>query len=165
MHQVFVSIGSNIERERHIRIALQGLAEWFGQLLVSPVYESEAVGFNGENFFNLVAGFDTNWELEQLAQRLRAMEHANGRPVKVEKFAPRTLDIDILTFDDRVGSFHGVQLPRPEIINNAFVLQPLQDIAPDTLHPALGLSYRDLWQAFDQSSQRLWPITLKSVEG
>lgn len=162
MHRVFVSIGSNIDRERYIRIALQGLAERFGTLQVSPIYESEAVGFEGDNFLNLVAAFHTDWELSQLADELRAMEYANGRLPAVAKFAPRTLDIDILTFGDRVGSFQGVQLPRPEITENAFVLQPLQDIAPDVLHPALGVCYRDLWQAFDQSSQRLWQVQLKT---
>lgn len=164
MHRVFVSVGSSIDRERHIRIALAGFAQRFGSLQVSPVYESEAVGFEGDNFFNLVAGFATDWELGRLAQELRAMEYANGRPLDVPKFAARTLDIDILTYDDRVGVFQGIELPRPEITRNAFVLLPLQDIAPDELHPGLGICYRELWQAFDQSSQRLWPVVLAGAE-
>lgn len=158
IHTVYVSIGSNIDRERYIAVAVTYLRERFDGLVFSPVYESEAVGFAGEAFLNLVAKLETTLELSELVADFKALEAAYGRRPDTPKYASKTLDIDILTFDDWVGEFSGVQLPRPEITENAFVLQPLQDIAGDRLHPQLALSYGELWRRYDQSRQRLWRV-------
>ncbi|ROS01670.1 2-amino-4-hydroxy-6-hydroxymethyldihydropteridine diphosphokinase [Sinobacterium caligoides] len=157
MAQIYVSIGSNIHRHRYITAALDALADRFGELQISPIYESEAVGFDGENFYNLVAGFSTGLSVASLVSVCRAIEDANGRLRTGPKFSARTLDIDILTVDDAVGEVDGVVLPRAEILSNAFVLQPLFDIAPEVAHPADGRSYRQLWQAYN-SEQKLWAI-------
>ena len=158
MAQVYVGIGSNIERERHVLAALDALADSFGELRISSVFESEAVGFAGEHFYNLVAGFETSLGVGQLSRVLKAIEDSNGRCRKGPKFSGRTLDIDILTYDDRKGSVDGVELPRAEILKNAFVLQPLAEIAPERLHPVEGQTYAELWQAYDKQKQRLWPV-------
>lgn len=158
MHHVYVSIGSNINREEHIRSAYNALQENFEQLICSPVYESEAVGFEGENFFNLVVGFKTHVTLVELAKKLRAIEDDQGRDRKTPKFSARTLDLDILSYDDKVGDFSGTVLPREEITYNAFVLKPLADIAGEALHPVLKKTYGDLWGEFDNSKQKLWQI-------
>jgi len=155
--RVYISIGSNIQRYRHVTAALDALADWFGELLISPVYETEPVGFNGSNFLNLVVGIDTDWPVGELSRRFKQLERENGRQVNARKFSPRTLDLDILTYDDAAGTVDGVSLPRAEILKNAFVLQPLADIAPDERHPVCGQSYRQLWQAYDQK-QNLWPV-------
>lgn len=160
MATVYVSIGSNIERERHIAVALEALGARFADLLLSPVYESEAVGFSGDNFFNLAARFTTALTVGELARALRELEFAHGRRTDTPKFAPRTLDIDILTYDDLVGVVDGVVLPRPEIVENAFVLLPLQDIAGEVRHPVLDKPYRQLWQEYDQRRQSLWRVDL-----
>lgn len=159
MHRVFVSIGSSIDRDRHIAIAVAYLRQQFEEVVLSPVYESEAVGFEGAAFFNLAAGFRTPLALEQLAAQFKQLEATHGRLPNTPKFSARTLDIDILTYDDWVGDYDGICLPRPEIIDNAFVLLPLQDIAGDILHPELGVSYRQLWREYDKGRQRLWPVT------
>lgn len=157
MARVYISIGSSIEREKHVLCALDALHEWFGELLLSPVYESEAVGFVGESFLNLVVGVDTGLGVGELSVRFKQLEADNGRRRDVPKFSGRTLDLDILTYDDQVGQIDGVELPRGEILKNAFVLKPLADIAPEDRHPVCGKSYSELWQFYDRD-QKLWPI-------
>lgn len=160
MATVYVSIGSNIEKEKHIKLCLQELAEQFSGLVLSPIYESEAVGFEGDTFFNLVAKFETVLGVGELSKTLKAIEDKYGRDRSGPKFSGRTLDIDILTYDNLVGDIDGVQLPRDEITKNAFVLLPLVDIAAGEKHPQLNVSYGELWQQFDQASQKLWQVEL-----
>ena len=157
MARVYISIGTNIDRERYVTAALDALADWFGDLQISPVYESESVGFDGSPFLNLVVGVDTDLSVGELSRRLKQLEADNGRRRDVPKFSARTLDLDILTYGDRTGIIDGVELPRGEILKNAFVLRPLADIAPDTVHPVCGKSYRDLWRTYD-TGQKLWPV-------
>lgn len=159
MARVYISIGSNIEREKHVLAALDALHEWFGDLLLSPVYESEAVGFVGEPFLNLVVGVDTGLSVGELSVRFKQLEADNGRRrgIDVPKFSGRTLDLDILIYDDHVGRVDGVELPRGEILKNAFVLKPLADIAPEDRHPVCSKTYSELWQSYDRD-QKLWPI-------
>lgn len=156
MAQVFISIGSNIDREASIRGGVAALQQRFGALQLSSVYESEAVGFDGDHFLNLVAGFETGEPVTDVAAALRAIEDQFGRDRSGPKFSSRTLDLDMLVYDELV--LDEPQIPRDEIVKNAFVLQPLAEIAPDSLHPQLQLSYAELWQQFDKSKQPLWPI-------
>lgn len=156
MTRVWLGVGSNVDRERHIRSAINALRERFGELAVSPVYDSAAVGFDGQPFLNLVVGIDTDLPVGELAQWLRALEAANGRTRETgTAFNDRTLDIDILTFGDTVGVVDGVALPRDEIVRHAFVLRPLVDVAPDERHPQLGLRYRELLARSDFAAQAL----------
>ena len=157
MTQVYISIGSNIDRYRHVEAALNALSEWFGELEISPVYESESVGFNGSDFLNLVVAINTDWSVAELTRRFKQLEADNGRKAGAPKFSPRTLDLDILTYGESVGEVDGVQLPRAEILKNAFVLRPLADIAPEEVHPVCGQSYGQLWQTYN-SGQKLWPV-------
>ena len=145
MNRVYISIGSNQDTARHVRNALDALYERFGDLIISSVYESEAVGFEGENFLNLVVGLDTDEPLASLADWLKAVEDSNGRQRNVARYSSRTLDLDILTYGDQVGEPEGVELPRREILKNAFVLKPLAESAPDELHPTEHRSYGALW--------------------
>ena len=157
----WLSLGSNIEPERQIPAALESLRRQFGELVVSPVYESEAVGFDGDNFHNLVVGIMTRLSPRKLAGELRQIEAAHGRDRGAEKFSSRTLDIDLLTFGEQVIDEPGVQVPRDEILRYAFVLRPLADVAARERHPAVGQSYGALWAAFDRSEQKLWPVDSK----
>lgn len=161
MSRVYLSLGSNINRYQHISAALDALAQHFGELTISTVYESEAVGFAGSNFLNLVVGIDTELALAELSVRLKQIEDDNGRDRTGPKFSPRTLDIDILTFDDFSGEVGGVSLPRDEITKNAFVLLPLAELAPDELHPLEQKTYLTLWQEYDKAKQKLWPVTFE----
>ncbi len=155
--RVYISIGSNVDRERYVTAALNALADWFGELAISPVYESEAVGFDGAPFLNLVVGVTTDLPVGTLSRRFKQLEADNGRRRDVPKFSARTLDLDILTYGDIVGHIEGVELPRGEILTNAFVLKPLADLAPGALHPVTGQSYGELWREY-RSDQRLWPV-------
>lgn len=158
MTQVFLGLGSNLEREQHIQAGLDALADAFGELQLSPVYESESVGFAGSHFYNLVVALHTDLSLAQLSECLKKIEDANGRLRTGPKFSPRTLDIDILTYGDLVGVEAGIELPRAEILANAFVLQPLAELAPQALHPVLNKTYVELWTAYDKTAQSLWVI-------
>ncbi len=158
MVPVYLSLGSNIERHRHLCAGLDALAEQFGELIISTVCESEAVGFDGDNFFNLVVGLETALSVAELSELLKTIENQNGRRRGCTRFSARTLDIDILTYNDIAAVVDNIVLPRQEILENAFVLLPLADIAAEQLHPVAGKSYRELWQRFDQSSQKLWGV-------
>ena len=157
MAKVLLGIGSNVERYRHVGLALDALQDRFGELSVSPVYESEPVGFSGSNFLNLAVGLHTELPVAELSQLLKQMELDFGRNPAAPRFSPRTLDLDVLTYGDEVGIVAGVELPRGEILKNAFVLKPLADIAPSETHPVSGRCYRELWQDY-HADQRLWPV-------
>jgi len=145
--EVFVSLGSNITPRRNLTAALPLLASRFGPLRVSPVYEGPAVGFEGDPFLNLVVGFSTAEALVTVLDFLRGVEHDFGRRRGEARFAPRSLDLDIILFGDQVGEAAGLRLPRADILRYAFVLKPLADLAPDATHPELGRTYRELWES------------------
>jgi 2-amino-4-hydroxy-6-hydroxymethyldihydropteridine diphosphokinase len=156
--RVYLSLGSNIDREKNILACLDALAEHFGELIISPVYESESVGFSGDSFYNLVVGIDSALSVGELAVIMRDIETVNKRSRAGPKFGPRTLDIDILTYGDVSGVVDGVTLPRDELTENAFVLLPLVDIAPNEKHSVSGKTYCDIATSFSGSEQKLWRI-------
>ncbi len=156
MARVYLGIGSNIDREKNISGCLQSLKTRFGALDISPVYECSPVGFEGNNFFNLVVGLDTELTIIELSTVLKFIESDFGRTRSQEKFLPRTLDIDLLLFGDLIRHDDKYDLPRADILDYAFVLRPLADIAGNTLHPELQISYQELWQQFDRDEQPLW---------
>lgn len=160
MPEVFVSIGSNVEREKHIPSALEELEQSFGSLTVSSVYESEAVGFQGDAFYNLVVGFESEKSAQEIARMLGEIETVHGRTRECKKFAPRTLDLDLILYGDLIVQEGKLRLPREEITQYAFMLEPLSEIAPDRRHPLLGKTYGELWADFDKTQakqQRIVP--------
>jgi len=161
MERVYVGIGSNIEPERHVRAGVAALEQAFGPLQCSTVYESRAVGFSGDNFYNLVVAFDTEQSLREVAAALRAIEDRYGRDRSGPRFSSRTLDIDLLLYGDRVEQSDGIRLPREEITENAHVLRPLAELAPERRHPVLQRTFAEMWEAFDQSGQPLWPVQIR----
>ena len=160
MAKVYVSVGTNIDREKHTKAAIKELNQRFDELRLSSIYEAESVGYDGENYFNFVASFTTDLSVGELSKTLKKIEADYGRLPNTPINAGRIIDIDILTYDDLVGVIDGVQLPRDEITKNAYVLLPLAELAANTLHPVKRVSYQELWQAFDQSKQGLWKIQL-----
>ena len=158
MTQVFLGLGSNLDREKNIHAGLIALKNIFGDIVLSNIYESESVGFKGSHFYNLVVSLQTTLTIAELSEALKRIEDVNGRLRSGPKYSPRTLDIDILTYGDFVGVQAGVNLPRVEITENAFVLLPLAELAPNELHPRLKKSYADLWASYGQGAQKLWKI-------
>lgn len=158
---VALSLGSNIDRYRHLTNALDALAEEFGELLCSPVYESEAVGFDGSNFLNSVVVVETRRSLAEIGPILKRIEDDNGRNRSGPKFSARTLDIDVLTYGSLVGEHDEVTLPRDETARNAFVLKPMADILPDTLMPGSELTYGQLWANYPKDEQKLWRVPFR----
>jgi len=161
MARIYISIGSNIERERHIRAALTALRAQFANLRCSSVYESEPVGFQGDNFLNAVVACDTEKSVHDVARCLAEIEAQHGRARVSTRFAARTLDLDLLLYDALVVHERDIKLPRAEILVNAFVLRPLAEIAPDARHPVVGKTYAELWRDFPSTEQRLWPVEFK----
>lgn len=158
MARVYLSLGSNLEPQRHLHAALAELRERFGALDVSPAYRSKSIGFDGAEFVNLAVGLDTGLAPAELNDWLHALEDRHGRRRDVPRYADRTLDVDIVLFDALVldGPGH-LQIPRQEL-QHAFVLRPLADIAPDVRHPLSDRSMAELWAAFPVERE---PLTLE----
>ena len=143
-HKVFLGIGSNINKKENIRSCIKIIRKVFEDLKVSPIYETQSMGFKGPNFYNCACSFNTIKEIYSLKNYLNKIELGHGRNLNETKFSSRTLDIDILYFDDLVLSNDKVQIPRKEILEFDFVLQPLYDLDPDFIHPELGKSHRKI---------------------
>ena len=159
-HKVYLGLGSNIRPEHFLPTGLDELATLYGPMDVSCVYEGTAIGFEGPKFHNLVVGLVTNSPLTELAPCLRALEFRHGRDPHGDKFSSRTLDIDILTFDNYAEMTAGIVLPREEITRNAFVLRPFAEIAPDLVIPGQTQNLAALWRQYDATTQPLAPVTL-----
>ena len=153
-----LSIGSNVDPQDNIQAAVRLLRQQFPDLNCSTVYESEAVGFDGDNFLNLVASCRTEKPLQDISTLLKEIEQRLGRDRSQPKFSARPMDIDILTLDDIVGEQNGVSLPRDEILQYAFVLKPLAELFPTQIHPTAKKPYAELWDQFDSDKQPIWPV-------
>jgi len=156
-HTALLSLGSNLEPERHLRAAAATLRARFGQVVFSSVLRTPAVGFDGPDFLNAAAIVRTDLDVFALDTWLHALETAQGRDRSASRFASRTLDIDIVFFDDCVivpapGSH--LQIPRPDL-RHAFVLQPLAQIAPDFRDPLGGRMLAQLWAGHPQHATPL----------
>lgn len=160
MPRIFVSVGSNVQREAHIRAAVRALAQRYGELVLSSVYDSRAVGFDGANFYNMVVGFETDESPWVVEETLKTLEAAHGRDRAAPRFSDRTLDLDLLLYGNRVVRESRLSLPRKEILEHAFVLAPLAEIAGEELHPVANRTYRELWRSFDARGQVLRRVDL-----
>jgi 2-amino-4-hydroxy-6-hydroxymethyldihydropteridine diphosphokinase len=156
MTKVYIGIGSNIDKHIHIPQALKELAEKFGELQVSPVYETAAEGFSGDDFHNLVVGLDTDISSSGMRYYLRELEANHGR-VRDSKnqYISRTIDLDQLLYGKLQINKDGVHVPSSDITKYAFVLKPLVDIAGDMIHPILKTSFAQLWEDFDKQNVEL----------
>ncbi len=159
---VYVGIGSNQDRDARVRSAIAALRENFGEVELSPVYNTAAVGFDGSDFLNLVAAFETELGAQSVVDVFRRIEDDLGRDRSLPKFASRPIDLDILLYDNLVMNLPGIHIPREEILEQAFVLKPLQDIAPERLHPETGDTFAALWlrMAPAAPSMQRYPIDL-----
>ena len=161
MTSVLLGVGSNIERRDNICAGLELLKEEFSLRCASSVYESAALGFDGPPFLNLAVELFTDVPVDALARFLRQLEYRMGRPRNATRFSSRTLDLDILTYGELAGEQADIELPRQEILENAYVLAPLAELVPARLHPVLGESYAALWQRLAGEMQ---PVSRVSFE-
>jgi 2-amino-4-hydroxy-6-hydroxymethyldihydropteridine diphosphokinase len=160
MARVYLSLGSNVEPVRYLRVALDALRGRFGALDISPAYRSAAVGFDGADFINLAVSLDTDLSPKALNDWLHALEDRNGRRRDVPRYADRTLDVDIVLYDDLVTQGPGhLDIPRKEL-KHAFVLKPITDIAPQLRHPVNGRTMAELWAEFPAESE---PLVVESL--
>lgn len=157
MARIFVGIGSNIEPEKHVKIAMNTLKEDFPDCKFSTVYESEAIGFDGDNFYNLVAEFHSDFPIPEIVDILNIIEQQVGKKRKNSGFSPRLLDLDLLMYGDVICDIP-IKLPREDITEKAFVLLPLSELAPDLVHPEELQTMKQLWILFNHNSQKLWPV-------
>ncbi|MFT5597916.1 MAG: 2-amino-4-hydroxy-6-hydroxymethyldihydropteridine diphosphokinase [Urechidicola sp.] len=155
INHVFIGVGSNVDARHNIRLALEAMRAAFDKLEQSPVYQSAAVGFDGDDFLNLVVKFETNLDVRTVVSQLRAIEDSLGRDRSQPRFSKRPIDLDILLYDKLTINESGIQVPRDEILESAFVLKPLCDLSPYLLHPLRKQSYLKLWQAMAPDAPRL----------
>lgn len=152
MH-VVLSLGSNINREESIRFAVKQIGERYGEIEISPVYETGAIGFDGPAFFNLVLGFKTSTSFLEVQGTLRNIEVAAGRIRDKHAFDNRRMDIDVVLFGDKNLRPDGFNIPRGEIEKYAYVLKPLSDLYPNLTHPVSGIKFKQMWLDFDSAQK------------
>jgi len=162
MPDAWVAAGSNVRPRDNLRRALATLGAEFPGLQASRAFSNAAVGFQGDDFVNLVMRFPANLPLPALLERLKAVERECGREPGGPKWGPRTLDLDLLLYGGELGRFPGTLLPHPDLTTRAWVLGPLAELAPDLVHPVLGEKFGELWRRFDQGAHPLVPVALEA---
>lgn len=158
MSTAWLGLGSNVNSDAHIRAGIRELVEKFDNVSLSPAYASTAVGFDGEDFINLVARIETDMHPMELRQYLRDLEDRYGRKRDVPKFSDRSLDIDILLYDDLVLFSSVLEIPRAEILKFSHVLKPLADLEPELVHPTELRSMLEIWKSSGLKDDYLTPL-------
>lgn len=147
MAKIFLGIGSNIEPARHLRLAITELERRFGSVERSPVYRNAAVGFDGEEFLNMAVAVRSGLSPQAVVAQLEEIHDLAGRSRGGAGPDARTLDIDLLLYDDRIsGGSDGIELPRRDVLEYDFVLRPLAELAPAFVHPQTGRSLAEHWR-------------------
>jgi 2-amino-4-hydroxy-6-hydroxymethyldihydropteridine diphosphokinase len=147
MHQVYLSLGSNIgKRKANLNRAIMLLGsepDYIGK--VSSIYETEPWGCSHQrNFFNQVVELMTYFSPVELLERLHEIEKLCGRELTDERYAARTLDIDMLFYERSIIALEQLKVPHPLIHKRLFVLIPLAEITPDFIHPVFGKTVSQL---------------------
>ncbi|MGH8131614.1 MAG: 2-amino-4-hydroxy-6-hydroxymethyldihydropteridine diphosphokinase [Steroidobacteraceae bacterium] len=155
MPAVYVAAGSNIEPGRHLALAVAELMREFPGTRCSSWYRNRAVGFSGEDFINLAAAFNTELPVRAVLGRLQAIETRCGRGRAAPRWAPRSMDLDVLLYGELVCDEPGLKLPRPDLLRRAYMLGPLAELAPQVRHPTAHLTIGELWQRFDRDAHPL----------
>ncbi len=158
MATVYLGLGSNIEPEKNLGLAIRELRRRYGELAVSTVYRSAAVGFDGPDFLNLVVGLRSEDSPVAICEEIERLHNLAGRVRQHQKWASRPLDIDLLLYNDLVMDERPVRVPREDVLKYSFVLRPLAELAPDLVHPLTGRTIHAHWQEFDADSQPLEPV-------
>ena len=164
MPEAVIAAGSNVRPRASLRRALAMLRDEIPGLRTSPAYANQAVGFEGDDFVNLVAAFHTERPLPELLSTLKAIERALGREPGAPKWGPRTLDLDLLLYGGLTGKFEGATLPHKDLATRAWVLGPLAVLAPELRHPVSGERIGELWRRFDRDAHPLAETSLEDPD-
>lgn len=155
---VLLGLGSNSQRQKNLTAGLDALSMLLTDMQCSPVFESLPVGIRSDHFYNLVVSGYTSMELSEFDRKLKFIEADNGRYAPDRVGLP--LDIDVLLYGQAEGDFHGLILPRPELLKNAFVLWPAALLQPDWVHPQQQQTLAALWRE-SRIQQALWPVSFE----
>ncbi|MDH3589865.1 MAG: 2-amino-4-hydroxy-6-hydroxymethyldihydropteridine diphosphokinase [Gammaproteobacteria bacterium] len=156
--EIFVGLGSNVQPEHYLGMAMTALEARFGALRRSTVYRNAAVGFDGDDFLNLVVGFTSSEDVLAISAALARIEQDCGRERSGIRFAPRTMDLDLLMYGQQVFDDPEFVLPRPEILQHAFILRPLAELAANVIHPLERRTLAQLWRDSDLRDHVMTPV-------
>lgn len=156
---VFIGLGTNLgEREQNLTTAIAELQEFSEIRDQSSIYETSPVDYVDQpNFLNTAVKISTSLSPIELIVRLEEIEHRMGRKKEIEN-GPRIIDLDILLFNEEIFETPALKIPHPRLHKRKFVLQPLSEIAGDTVHPILKKSIKELFQNLN-STERITPWT------
>lgn len=151
----YIALGSNQKnRFDYLQKAVHLIFEKIGDIIsVSKVYETPAMGFEGEDFLNACVKIKTRFSAEKILKKLLNIEKDLGRIRSNSGYQNRTLDLDLLFYEDLILNTDFLTLPHPRIAERKFVLKPLQDIAADFIHPKTHKSIEDLLQETSDISE------------
>jgi 2-amino-4-hydroxy-6-hydroxymethyldihydropteridine diphosphokinase len=155
MATVYVGLGSNIDPENNLHLGIRELRARYGDLELSAVYRSKALGFDGDDFLNLVAQFESNDTPQAICEQIELIHNLTGRKREGGKWESRPLDIDLLLYNDQIIDEQPVRIPRDDVLEYSFVLRPMAELAPDLVHPVTGRTMLDHWQEFDAARHPL----------
>ena len=159
MARAFIAAGSNVDPLRNLEHAVAELCREFPGARFSPWYRNRAAGFEGDDFINLVVAIESDLPVHELLERLHRIEEACGRPRGAPRWAPRSMDLDILLYDDLICDEPQLKLPRPDLLKRSYMLGPLADLAPQLVHPTAKQTIGELWQHFDKAAHPLVAIS------
>jgi 2-amino-4-hydroxy-6-hydroxymethyldihydropteridine diphosphokinase len=157
---IYVGLGSNINPEENLQLGISELRDHFGNLQISAVYRSKAVGFDGDDFLNLVAGFESDFLPIKICETIELIHNLAGRDRNGRKWESRPLDIDLLLYNGLVIDERPVRVPRKDVLEYSFVLRPIVELAPDLVHPVTGRTMQEHWQDFEATSHPLETVDL-----
>ncbi len=160
MTSIYVAAGSNVEPLANLQRALRELGKHY-RLHVSPAYQNKSVGFEGEDFINLVVGFESDDTLERVIAHLHEAEAACGRHRDAPKWAPRTMDLDLLLYGDLICNEPTLKLPRADLLKRSYMLRPMAELAPNVRHPVVCKTMRELWNQFEDADHAMTRIELR----
>ncbi|MEO8309394.1 MAG: 2-amino-4-hydroxy-6-hydroxymethyldihydropteridine diphosphokinase [Pseudomonadota bacterium] len=156
----YVSGGSNLDAESHLPQAARELKVRYAHARFSRCYRNKSVGFEGPDFINFVVELPVVGRPFALRETLQRIEKLCGRPDAAPRWAPRSMDLDLLLFGDQVIDEPGLIIPRPDLVRWGFMLGPLAELAPNFMHPLEQKSIGELWREFDSQAHPLVPVAL-----
>ncbi len=158
MVRVYLGLGSNVDPEENLRLGVRELRRIFGEIDLSAVYSSAAIGFDGADFLNMVIRLQSTDSPREIQGQAESIHVLAGRDRNSDKFSSRPLDIDLLLYGDEVIDEPDLKLPRCDVLDYSFVLRPLAEIDPGLVHPKTGKTMAAHWKAFDAGRHPLRPV-------